>query len=116
MRKFIASVALGAVAALSFTSCSAGPHQLKRTVDDWDHQMYVESPWLNGVLWFVPVFPLAHFVGAIGDFFVTDAYAFWFKDAWDGKGTGFEHHKVDAPDGRMSSLLNEGSGWLKIMK
>src|ERR1041384_6777159 len=110
MRKIIASLALGGVAALTMTSCSAGPHQLNRSVDDWDHKMYVNSPWIDGVLWFVPVIPIAHFIAAVGYFFVTDAYAFWLHDAWDGKGTGYDHLKVDAPDGKMGSLLNEGSG------
>lgn len=113
MSKFLTTLALGAVTALGMTSCAAGPHQLRRTVDDWDHKMYVNSPWIDGVLWFVPVIPLANFVAAIGDFFVTDAYAFWFNDAWDGKGTGFEHLKVEATDGKFGSLLNDGAGWLK---
>lgn len=113
MRKTITSLALSAVAAVSLTSCMAGPHQLRRTVDDWDHKMYVNSPWIDAVLWVVPVFPFANFIAQMGDFFVGDAMCFWLHDAWDQKGTGFEHHKVDAKDGTMSSLLNEGSGWLK---
>ena len=68
MRKLITSLALGAVTALSMTSCAAGPHQLRRSVDDWDHKMYVNSPWIDAVLWVVPVFPLAHYVAMIGDF------------------------------------------------
>ena len=115
MRKFICSLLLGA-AAVSMTSCAAGPHQLKRTVDDWDHKTYVNSPWLNAVLWIVPVMPLAHFGAGIGDFFIGDAYAFWFKDAWDGKGTGYKHLMVEPTDGQMGSLLAEGSGWLKIQE
>ena len=116
MRKIFASLALGALATLSLTSCSAGPHQLRRSVDDWDHKLYVNSPWLDGVLWFIPVIPLAAFVGMVGDFFITDAYSFWFHDAWDGKGTGYEHLKVDAPDGKMGSLLMDGSSWLQVKK
>ena len=116
MRKIIASLALGTVATLSMTSCAAGPHQLRRTVDDWDHKMYVNSPWIDGVLWFIPVIPLAWFVASFGDFFITDAYAFWFHDAWDGKGTGYEHLKVDATDGKMGSLLMDGSSWLQVKK
>jgi len=102
------------LAITTFASCLAGPHQLKRTVDDWDQKMYVDSPWLNGVLWFVPVFPIAGFLAAVGDFFVTDAYAFWLKDAWDGKGTAFTHYSVKATDGAMSSLLNEDAHFLEI--
>jgi hypothetical protein len=112
MRKLLTTVAT-TVVAFSLTSCAAGPHQLKRTVDDWDHKTYVNSPWLDAVLWIVPVFPICHFVAGVGDFLVTDAYAFWFHDAWDGKGTGFEHYNVQATDGKMGSLLNEGAGWLK---
>ena len=78
------------------------------------HKTYVNSPWVDAILWVVPVIPIAGFVAMVGDFFVTDAYAFWLHDAWDGKGTGFEHLKVDASDGKMSSLLNDGSGWLRV--
>ena len=116
MKKQLIAALAATVTSLTFTSCSAGPHQLRRTVDDWDQKLYVNSPWLDGVLWFIPVIPLGTFIAAIGDFFVTDAYSFWFHDAWDGKGTGYEHFKVDAPDGKMASLLSEGSGWLKTTK
>lgn len=112
MRKLL--IAAIVAASCTFASCAAGPHQLRRTVDDWDHEVYVEKPWLSGLLWFVPVFPILHFGAAVGDFFVTDAYAFWIKDLWDGKGTGFKHYEVKPTDGQMSSLLNEDSGFLKI--
>ena len=113
MRTFITSLTLGAMA-LGMTSCLAGPHQLRRSVDDWDRKMYINSPWLNGVLWVIPVFPLANMLAFTGDFLVTDAYAFWLHDAWDGKGTGFEFLEIEAPDGSMSSLMSEGSGWLQV--
>lgn len=109
-------VSAGLAACLTFTSCAAGPQQLQRSVDDWDHKMYVQNPLLDGVLWVVPVFPLLNFGAAIGDFFIGNAYFFWFHDVWDGKGTGFEHAKVEATDGTVSSLLNEGSSWLKVKK
>ena len=97
MRKL--GIVLALLLCFSFTSCAAGPHQLQRSVDDWDREMYVESPWLNAVLWVVPLIPLAHFGAAIGDFVVTDAYAFWIEDAFTGgNGTGFEHATVDQPD------------------
>jgi hypothetical protein len=108
--RFLAPLALTVVLA----SCSAGPHQLTRSVDDWSHKSYVESPLLNGVLHFIPVIPIVGFLAAIGDFFITDAYAFWFKDVWDGKGTGFDHLDVAPTDGQMSSLLNDDGEFLKI--
>ena len=97
-----------------FGSCAAGPHQLRRSVDDWDHKMYVNSPWIDAVLWVIPVMPLAFFGAGIGDFFVTDAYAFWFKDAWDGKGTGYSHLAVTPTDGQMKSLLSDDGKFLEI--
>lgn len=107
-------MALSLASAVAFSSCMAGPHQLKRTVDDWDHQMYIESPWINGVLWFVPIIPLAGFAASIGDFFVTDAYAFWFKDAWDGKGTAFTHYNPTPTDGSMESLMIDDAKFMTI--
>ena len=113
MRKLLGSLAV-CVAAVSLSSCYAGPHQLSRTVDDWDQKMYVENPLLNGVLWFIPVFPLCTYGASIADFFVTDAYAFWFKDVWDGKGTAYTHYKTTPTDGSMSSLLNDDAKFLEI--
>ncbi len=92
-------------------SCLAGPHQLRRTVDDWDHQLYVNAPWMNGMLHVVPVIPLATAVAFLADFCVADAVTFWFDDAWGGTGTGFEHLRIATPDGRMQSLMIEGAGW-----
>ncbi len=102
------------LALTTFAACSAGPHQLKRSVDDWDQKMYIDQPWLNGILWFVPVFPIANFLAFVGDFLVTDAYAFWLKDAWDGKGTAFTHFTPKPTDGSMSSLLLDDSHFLEI--
>jgi hypothetical protein len=112
MRKTRLACALLAITA--FAACSAGPHQLNRSVDDWDAKTYVNSPWLDGVLWFIPVFPICHFGAIIGDFFIGDAYSFWFKDAWDGKGTGFNHYTPDATDGSMSSLLLDDGKFLEV--
>jgi len=102
------------LALTTFAACAAGPHQLNRTVDDWDQRMYIDQPWLNGVLHFIPVFPIAHFVAGIGDFFIGDAYSFWFKDAWDGKGTGFTHFTPTPTDGAMQSLLLDDAHFLEI--
>ena len=103
-------------ASLSFTSCTAGPHQLRRSVDDLDHKLYVKSPWLSGILWFVPAFPIMTYGSWIVDSLTTDPYCFWYKDAWDGKGTGFIHYTVEATDGRLGSLLNDSAGWFKNEK
>ena len=113
MRKL--GIVLALLLSFSFTSCAAGPHQLRRSVDDWDREMYVDSPWLDALLWVVPVYPLAYFVAGVGDFVVTDGYTFWFKDAFGGAGgTGFTHLTVDSPNGYMSSLLMDEGKWLQV--
>ena len=113
MRKL--GILLALLLCFSFTSCFAGPHQLRRTVDDWDQKMYVESPWLDAVLWVVPVIPLFHFVAGIGDFVITDGYTFWIEDAFTGgNGTGYVHFTPDHPDGYMNSLLSDDGAWLRI--
>jgi hypothetical protein len=108
------AIVLTLLAGLSLPGCIAGPHQLRRSVDDWDHKMYVESPWIDALLWVVPVIPLMHFGAGLADFFVVDAYSFWFKDAWDGKGTGFRHYEVKPTDGAMNSLLMDDGSFLEI--
>lgn len=106
MRKL--ALSLTALCALTFSGCIVGPHQLARTVDDWDREMYVKSPWLDAALNIFFVMPIARFGASIGDFFVTDAYTFWVKDAFgDGTGTGFRH--ADVPASRsMGSLIGDG--------
>ena len=94
--------------------CLAGPHQLRRSVDDWDHSLYVNSPWWNAALWVLPVFPVSHTLAMVGDFLVTDPWAFWFDDAWDGAGTGFEHLQVESTDGHMDSLFIDRALWTRI--
>ena len=102
--------------AASSGSCTAGPHQLRRSVDDWDQSLYVNSPWLNATFWILPVLPIGYLGAILGDFLVTDAYSFWLDDAWDGAGTAFEHAHVQATDGRVESLLLDRSGWTRLEK
>ncbi len=107
---------LALLGAASLAACAAGPHQLRRSIDDWDHKTYVNSPWWSAALWVVPVMPAAYAGAFVGDFLITDPWAFWCEDAWDGKGTGFEHLKVEWTDGRMNSLWSERTGWTRIEK
>ena len=108
------AIALTVGLSFSFQSCLAGPHQLRRSVDDWESKLYTESPWVAAALNVIPVIPLAFFGAQIGDFFVTDGYHFWFKDAWDGKGTGFEHQQFLGEDGHMKSMLVGTGSWMKV--
>ncbi len=92
---------------VSLTSCFAGPHQLSRSVDDWDGKTYVESPWINAALWILPI-PAMKFGASIGDMLVTDAVTFWGTDAWSGEnGAGFKHHDVGAAR-NAHSMLDDG--------
>ncbi len=108
----MAAAALG----LLLGGCLAGPHQLRRSVDDWDHKTYVNSPWWNAALWIVPVYPISHIGAMTLDFLITDPWAFWFDDAWDGAGTGFEHLPVEWTDGRVGSLLMDRALWTRVDK
>jgi hypothetical protein len=90
-----------------------GPHQLRRTVDDWDHALYVNSPWACAALWLVPVIPVGEVLARVGDFLVTDPWCFWFGDAWDGAGTGYRHAPVQATDGSVGSLLLPREDWTR---
>ncbi|MCK5941070.1 MAG: hypothetical protein KAI24_03795 [Planctomycetes bacterium] len=94
-------------------ACASGPHQLRRSVDDWDHQVYVNSPWLNAAMWVVPIYPTCHAVALVLDFAITDPWYFWCEDAWDGSGTGFQHLDVEWTDGHVDSLLSDRSGWTR---
>lgn len=114
MNKTFRNACFAAIVPVLFAACAAGPHQLSRTVDDWSNKNYVQSPVMNGVMHLIPIIPLVSACAAIGDFFITDAIAFWFDDAWDGHGTGFEHLAVTPTDGQLQSLLIEGSGWMSI--
>lgn len=98
---------------LGLAACAAGPHQLKRSVDDWDQKMYVENPLLDGVLWVVPVFPILTLGASVGDFLIVDAWYFWTQDVWDGKGTAFQHYEVTPTDGHLESLLSSGSKFMQ---
>ncbi len=115
MQKRIRHVAVLMLAGL-LGACAAGPHQLRRTVDDWDHKLYVNSPLLDGALWIVPVMPVGYALAFVGDFVIGDAWHFWFHDLWDGAGTGFEHLPVEATDGAVQSLLMDRSGWTRVDK
>jgi hypothetical protein len=110
MKKIATFCALAGL--LSLASCAAGPQQLTRTVDDWDREMYVQEPLIDGVLYVVPVIPIARYAAMIGDFLVVNAYHFWFHDVWDGKGTNFVHAEVASTDGELKSLMMDGAKFL----
>lgn len=111
------SRAFAAVAlATALGACAAGPQQLRRTIDDWDHNLYVNSPWLDAVLWVVPVIPVATVGAFTFDFLIGNPYAFWCEDAWDGSGTAFRHAEVQPTDDTVDSLLLDRSGWTRSDK
>ena len=111
MKKF--GILLAALVLLGVTSCAAGPQQLFRTVDDIDQELYVEQPIVDGILYIIPVIPLAKYVAALGDFFIVNAYHFWVEDLWDGEGKGFIHYDPDASE-KLKSLYLDDSTFLFV--
>jgi len=104
------------IATTTLSGCVVGPQQLRRTVDDFDQQTYVNSPWLDAALWIVPVIPVCTAGATAIDFLVTNPYHFWFEDAWDGNGTGYRHLDVEFVDGSVGSLLEDRAGWTRSQK
>lgn len=100
------------LAALTLGSCAAGPQQLYRSVDDWDREMYVNNPRIDGLLYFIPVIPVVKYVAAIGDFFIVNPYHFWLEDVWDNQGTNFKHLDVESTDGYVDSLWADDATFL----
>lgn len=100
--------------AATMVSCSAGPKQLQRSVDDWDREMYVEKPLMNGVLHVIPVIPIIDFLATIGDVLIVNPYFFWSEDVWDDNGTNFDHAEVSDTDGHLDSLnMTPNDGFMK---
>ena len=101
-------------AAAVLVSCTAGPKQLQRSVDDWDQEFYVEDPLLNGVLHVIPVIPLIEVVAIIGDSLIVNPWYFWSEDVWDKQGTNFNHATVSDADGHLySSAQKPNKGFMK---
>jgi hypothetical protein len=108
--------AAAVASSLLLGACLAGPHQLRRSIDDWDHSMYVNSPLWNGALWLVPVIPIAQFGAWILDTLITDPWAFWTDDLWDGNGTGYRHLPVEWLDGHVDCLFADRASWTRVGK
>lgn len=101
-------------AAATLMSCSAGPKQLQRSVDDWDRELYVEDPLLDGILHVIPVIPLIDFVATVGDVLIVNPWYFWSEDVWDEEGTNFNHATVADADGHLDSLAQKpNKGFMK---
>lgn len=82
-----------ALSLLLLPSCLAGPHQLGRSWDDWVNQRYSENAWLHGAVFqnILPIYPLTGGLLGFLDLIIVNPYYFWSEDAWDGRGTVYEH-------------------------
>ena len=68
-----------------------GPQQLTRGLDDWSNQMYVDSPWLSQVLYYVGVYSIGFILTGIADGLVLNPIDFWGTSAFKGEGTAYKH-------------------------
>ena len=110
-------LALTALLGVSLAGCWAGPQQLTRSLDDWNNQLYVQSPWIDVFLHApIPVFPVLGFLANVGDFLITNPIAFWGDDAWDSKGTAFRHLVVEPTDGEVHSLMMQDGKLLHVYR
>jgi len=99
MKKLVTSTILAASLFL-VVGCASGPRRLSRNWDTWVNQKYTESSWLHGALLqdVLPVYPIVGVVMGIGDLLIVNPYYFWSKDAWDGKGTGYDYRAVQGAE------------------
>ena len=107
------TVTLSLCGLLLLSGCFTGPKQLHATVDDWDRQLYVDTPWFNGALWIIPVVPAARIGSLFIDGVVGNFYTFWFEDAFDGEGGTTVRHAEIASRESMKSLLRGDGLWVQ---
>ena len=109
MNKKLLGAMVLAVAVCAFSSCQSGPRRLTRNWDDWVNQKYTENAWLHGAVLqdIVPAYPLVGLVMAIGDILVVNPYYFWSKDAWDNKGTGYDHVNPTGAERSVDTLMDD---------
>lgn len=110
MKKHLITACALALSLGVLSSCMSGPHRLSRTWDDHVNQKYTESAWLHGALLqdILPVYPLVGFVMTIGDVLFVNTYTFWAKDAWDNKGTGYDHVNPTGTDKIVTGYTGSG--------
>jgi hypothetical protein len=96
MKRKMSAGLLAAVLVASLTGCVCGPSRLSRTWNDYVNQKYSENAWIHGAVLqeILPVYGLVGFVAAFGDLF-ANIYYFWSEDAFDNRGTAFEHDPVE---------------------
>ncbi len=94
---------------LALSSCSSGPHKLRRSFEDWSNQKYTEDSWIHGALLqdILPVYPIVTFALGFADILVLNTYYFWSDDVWDRKGTGFNHKALDGAEKSVGSFIDE---------
>jgi hypothetical protein len=108
MKKLLAAAIL-ATSATVLSGCMSGPMRLTRTWDDYVNQKYTESSWIHGALLqdILPVYPIVGFVMSLGDVIVMNPIQFWGKDAWDGKGTGYDHKNPEGAERTVTGYTGE---------
>jgi hypothetical protein len=106
LRKSLGTLLL-VLGVFSLTACASGPRRLSRNWDDWVNQKYTEGAWVHGALLqdILPVYPVVGLVLTVGDILFVNPYYFWSKDAWDNKGTGYDH---EALEGATRSVTGSG--------
>lgn len=100
MKKKLIGALFLAAGLTALSSCQSGPRRLTRNWDDYVNQKYTENAWVHGALLqdILPVYPIVGFVMSVGDWLIVNPYYFWSKDAWDNKGTGYDHEALEGAE------------------
>ena len=98
MRRYVALAVV--VSFILLAGCASGPRRLSRAWDDHVNQKYSESSWVHGALLqdIIPVYGIVGLFAGIGDVLFLNPYYFWSDDAWDNRGTAFEHINVQGAE------------------
>jgi len=109
MKKTLATAAL--LAAITLSGCASGPRQLTRSWDDWVNQKYTQNAWVHGALLqdIIPVYTVVGFLATVGDVLILNPYYFWSKDAWDNKGTGYDHVNPEGAARSVDTLMDDAA-------
>ena len=99
MKKKIGILACIALVLVTTIGCW-GPMSLSRGFDDWTNQLYVDTPWLAQLLFYISIIPAVWLVASAIDLLIVNVLDFWGESAFRGTGTPYIHRNPAVPEPR----------------